>query len=634
MFGRKKENTQKFIEKDNSGQEDSKEKMDNPLDFKDSDNYIFYGENNKFSKQLEIYATLKDSNQNIQKDNLVLTLIDSNSSIEYLSLKICENFSQFPEYQNLEGLRAINLTKLNDEKNLQPEEKVEKVLRNGDIIYLDLVSNDIWIKVTINMINVINKSSKIIVSMDVKIKNEITFRQLRYKLMKSGIMCYLDKSNKSENHFHYIVSEVNISTSIHGNIDENKLKNMDDLTIKQLFNFKSSIKLDIKFFPLEFILFQKLKILPVSKTYHKKNISYEKFKLLKFRDLLNSRKYSKEKKYIFNFFKNLFKSKDSLPKCYIYSVDDDLNTNTTENYIERFSENNINSESKDLDESLTFKINNQSNNQFNKSIFNWEEIDKFSENINISVINNENEKRALIILPPKQDEKIEKNENIINTNKIKKKRTEKRKGTDRNFNHKLTSIDFGAISEENDEDYSNDKTSNLNNSLNKRKISDINYKDNTTFKQSKRMSFEIINKEDVDNDIENEDILYLNLKPKTSAKKNKRLFGLKKNLCDFFDKSFDKEKFLDFLSESYLLKIEKGALEKSTIPEFRKLKIDERKIRTMNKRRKKKKLQDYSFFIYKSVFSVKRLNIELIIFIIFIIADLLFLSHLLSETYY
>ena len=44
-------------------------------------------------------------------------------------------------------------------------------------------------------------------------------------------------------------------TSIHGSIDENKLKSIDDLPIRQLFNFKSSIKLDIKFFPLEFILF-------------------------------------------------------------------------------------------------------------------------------------------------------------------------------------------------------------------------------------------------------------------------------------------------------------------------------------------------------------------------------------------
>ena len=146
------------------------------------------------------------------------------------------------------------------------------------------------------------------------------------------------------------------------------------------------------------------------------------------------------------------------------------------------------------------------------------------------------------------------------------------------------------------------------------------------------MSFEIITKENVENDMENED-LFLNLKPKYSGKKNKKYFSIKKNLCDFFDKYFEKEKFLDFLSESYLLNIEKGALEKSTIPEFRKLKIDEKKIRTMNKRRKKKKLIDYSY-IYKNVFSVSRLNIELLIFSIFIIAVLSFLSHLLADTYY
>ena len=127
--------------------EPKKEKIENRLDSKDSDNFIFYGENSKFSKQLEIYATLKDSQEKIQKDKLVLTVIDSSASIEYLSMKICENFSQFPEYQNLEGLRAINLTKIKEEKNLPPEEKVENVLRNGDIIYLDLISNEIWIKV-------------------------------------------------------------------------------------------------------------------------------------------------------------------------------------------------------------------------------------------------------------------------------------------------------------------------------------------------------------------------------------------------------------------------------------------------------------------------------------------------------
>lgn len=633
MFGHKKEITQKFIEKANDERENpeekdepKKEKIENRLDSKDSDNFIFYGENSKFSKQLEIYATLKDSQEKIQKDKLVLTVIDSSASIEYLSMKICENFSQFPEYQNLEGLRAINLTKINDEKNLPPEEKVENVLRNGDIIYLDLISNEIWIKVIFNMTSVINKNSKLIVSMDVKIKNEITFRQLRYKLMKSGIICFLDKCNKSDNLFHYVISELNISTSVHGNIDDKKLRSIDEMMIKQLFNFKSSMKLEIKFFPLEFILFQKLKILSIPKALNKKSMLWEKFKQLRFRELLNNKKYQKEKKYIFDFFKNLFKTKDSLPKCYIYSLDEDLNANTTENNIERVSENIINnSETVGLEESENIKMS-QSNNIFNKSLFNWSEIGKSSlENINLSAIGDEPEKIALIILPPKQEEK---NEIVPNPNpkKSKKRRAKNRKSTDRNYKLNFSDLEFGIISEENDEDTSDDKAEKEGN---KRKISDYNYTDKNTFKSTKKLSLEFLDKE---NDMDDDNI-YINLKPKNSNKKGKKHSALKRNLCDDFEKFFEKEKFLDFLTGLYLIFIEKGVLEKSTIPEFRKLKIDEKKINSLNKRRKKKKLVDYSA-IYESIFSVKRLNIEFGVFSLFILIFLMIFSYLLSNTYY
>ena len=633
MFGHKKEITQKFIEKANDERENpeekdepKKEKIENRLDSKDSDNFIFYGENSKFSKQLEIYATLKDSQEKIQKDKLVLTVIDSSASIEYLSMKICENFSQFPEYQNLEGLRAINLTKINDEKNLPPEEKVENVLRNGDIIYLDLISNEIWIKVIFNMTSVINKNSKLIVSMDVKIKNEITFRQLRYKLMKSGIICFLDKCNKSDNLFHYVISELNISTSVHGNIDDKKLRSIDEMMIKQLFNFKSSMKLEIKFFPLEFILFQKLKILSIPKALNKKSMLWEKFKQLRFRELLNNKKYQKEKKYIFDFFKNLFKTKDSLPKCYIYSLEEDLNANTTENNLEKVSENIINnSETGGLEESENIKMN-QSNNIFNKSLFNWSEMGKSSlENINISSIGDDLEKIALIILPPKQEEK---NEIVPNPNpkKSKKRRSKNRKSTDRNYKLNFSDLEFGIISEENDEDASDDKTLKEGN---KRKISDYNYTDKNTFKSEKKLSFEFLDK---DNDMDDNNI-YINLKPKNSNKKGKKHSAIKRNLCDDFEKFFEKEKFLDFLTGLYLIFIEKGVLEKSTIPEFRKLKIDVKKINSLNKRRKKKKLVDYSV-IYESIFSVKRLNIELGVFSIFILIFLMIFSYLLSNTYY
>jgi hypothetical protein len=476
------------------------------------------------------------------------------------------------------------------------------------------------------MTSVINKNSKLIVSMDVKIKNEITFRQLRYKLMKSGIICFLDKCNKSDNLFHYVISELNISTSVHGNIDDKKLRSIDEMMIKQLFNFKSSMKLEIKFFPLEFILFQKLKILSIPKALNKKSMLWEKFKQLRFRELLNNKKYQKEKKYIFDFFKNLFKTKDSLPKCYIYSLEEDLNANTTENNIEKVSENIINnSETGGLEESENIKMN-QSNNIFNKSLFNWSEMGKSSlENINISSIGDDLEKIALIILPPKQEEK---NEIVPNPNpkKSKKRRSKNRKSTDRNYKLNFSDLEFGIISEENDEDASDDKTLKEGN---KRKISDYNYTDKNTFKSEKKLSFEFLDK---DNDMDDNNI-YINLKPKNSNKKGKKHSAIKRNLCDDFEKFFEKEKFLDFLTGLYLIFIEKGVLEKSTIPEFRKLKIDEKKINSLNKRRKKKKLVDYSA-IYESIFSVKRLNIELGVFSIFILIFLMIFSYLLSNTYY
>ena len=628
MFGKKKEITQKFINNTNENPQNPEEKVDpkkgkiENLESNDSDNFIFYGENKKFSKQLEIYATLKDSKEKILKNKLVLTVIDSTSSIEYLSIKICENFSQFPEYQNLEGLRAINLTKLNDEKNLPPEEKVENVLRNGDIIYLDLVSNEIWIKVIFNMTSVFNKHSKLIVTMDVKIKNETTFRQLRYKLLKSAIICFLDKYNKSEDLFHYIVSELSIFTSVYGNIDENKLKSIDDYAIKYLFNFKSTIKLEIKFFPLELILFQKLKILSIPKSAHKKGNLWGKFKQLRFRELLNNRKYQKEKKYIFDFFKNIFKTKNYLKKCYIYSVDEDYNVSTTENNIEKVSDNINNSDTtKDFEDSENLRIS-QLNNALNKSLINRSEIGKsLTENINLSSIVDEYEKIALIILPPKQEEK---NENIANT-KPKKKRRKNRKNTDRNEQSIFSDIEFGENSEENDDNISEEKIEKGFNK--KRKISDYFFP-NKKIKSSKRLSFEIIDKE---NDIDEN--IYINLQPNMTDKKKIKHSIIKRNLCDDFEKYFEKEKFLEVLSELYLINIEKGVLEKSTIPQFRKLKIDEKKITISNKRRKKKKLVDYSL-LYKSIFSVKGLNLELGIFSLFIFLILVIFSYLFADTYY
>ena len=367
---------------------------------------------------------------------------------------------------------------------------------------------------------------------------------------------------------------------------------------------------------MEFILFQKLKILSIPKSIIKKNFLFQKFKQLKFRELLNNKKFIKEKKYICNFFKNLFESKNSLPKCYIYSISEDINT--TEASTEKYSDiQRTNSESKDTDELENIKINSSNN----KSLFNWSDIGRNSDYINMSEIAEENEKMTLIILPPHSEEK---SELIMQANSSKKKRRLYRKSIDRNINAIFTDLEFGIIKEENDDDISESEIK-----LDERKKSEIITEQDFSYKPSNNLQLKFLNKDD--DDIDNDNI-YKNLKPQKTIKEKKNI-NIKRNLCDFFEENFEKEKFLEFLSGLYLINIEKGALEKTTIPTVRKLKIDEKKISSMNKRRKKKKYVDYSI-IYKTVFSLKRLNIEIGIFSFFVLCILIFFAYLLGDTYF
>ena len=646
MFGHKKEITQKFISKSDkesdttSSKTDSKkekEKNNKLVQSRESDNFIFYGSNNKFAKQIEIYATINNSQEIIQKNRMVLIVIDSTAAIEHLAIKIQDSFSQYPEYQGLEGLRAINLTKKNEDKSLPLDGIVEDHLKSGDIVYLNLISNDIWIKVNIYITNAMNRNIKLIVSMEVKIRNEQTFKDLRYKLIKCGIICFLNECSKTENNFKYVVSDLKLWTSVHGNIDENKLKNMDNIKIAQLFNFKNSIKLEIQLLPLEFLLFQKLKILSMPKNAPKKNTSWQRFKQMRFKELLNSKKFIQEKIYIFDFFKKLFQNKNSLPKCYIYSIDEDTNTNNTEQSnmsvidmekkdIEKNTSifNINNSIFKDSEDMEIFKINPMSNNQFNiSSINNINNSDYRSFLINTSMSGEENEKFTLIVLPPHSDEK---NVIIEPQTKPKKARSKPRIGKKTEKNILLKELDFNIINDD-DDNYQNLKGS-----------KEANKSSSKFTKSFKKFSFELNGKkEDNDEDINENEITYNGLKSRGSKKKlskeEKKLSIMHKNLCDDFDKYFEKEKFLELLSSYYLINIEKGSLENSTIPFFRKFKIDEKKNKIVKKRRKKKKYRNHSFVI-NTVFPVQRLNIEFGIFSIFVLGILIFFSYLLSETYY
>ena len=662
MFGKKKEITQKFIGKteeeleDFSQNEQKKEKIKGINPRESDNNFIFYGSDNKFTKQLEIYATLKGTKdlneiQNPKNKKLVLIIVDSNCPMELLSYKICESFGQFKEYKDLEGLTATNLTKNEEEnKTLPSEGKVGDVLRNGDIIYLDLISNEVWIKTNISMINIINRNSKINVTMDIKVKREMSFKLLKFKLLKSSIICYLDKVNKSENNFHYIVSEFSISTSAHGKLDRNKLLIFDDMKIGQLFGFKNNMKIQIKFYPIEFVLFQKLKAIPIPRPKLEKIVrrkifeKFKKYKKSRFRDLLKNPKFTKEKEYIFNYIKNLFKYKnrDKLSKCYVYSINDDVNINVEEDADETKFENLFDNEKEISNLNIEAEgggdtIDIESELKKSKSSLNKSQRSKMSASTNNSFReeNKENkpkEKRiTLIVVPP-----INEDEEIIESNRIS---ISNKKYSTKQFAFPKFSFNKNTDDEEEEENEDEDekeKEDNYNIQIerSKKRKNSLFTKLISKKKTFGALDFEIIDKKDI---IKNNDemIIYKDLKPKEIIKKPLAVNANKINLCKDFDQYFEKAKFIDFLSGLYLMNIQKGTLEKCTIPKFRSFKIVEKKNLSFNaKKKRKKRVNSYTTTFLNQIFPVKRINLEIGIVIIFISLMLMYLSSLIFESYY
>ena len=581
MFGKKKEISEKFIAKldeeinDDPPNSPKKDRTKNISQDNARNNFIFCGSDNMFKPEIEIYFTLKEYSNLIQDSKRAIA-VDRNSSIKFLSSEICKSFSKLPEYQDLEGLNVI-LSKIDEEKNLPSEAKVIDFLKNGDILYVNLDSNEIWTNINIKMTNMINKIVN--VSMDIKIKNESSFRELRYKILKEGINHFLDKDSK--NSFHYIISKFNITHSAHGKIDESKLKTIENMKIKQLFKFKDKLNIYIEFYPLEFILFKRLKTILISQKekekVNKRKSPWERFKYLQFRELLTNKVYIKEKNYIFSYIKDIFSDKIFTSNCYIYSLDNNNTLDTTDDFFD--------DDKKDLSTLNLNNINDSESIEFdsdvrgrNRSFFS--KIKTLGSNFSNSTIIVEEQKIGLIVVPQKEKRRGRGKDDVYIVYKSK------------NYSSRNLAI----------------------------------------FKDEKKEK-------------DDEFIIYEDLKPRQIYKKSSPISDVKikvgishrNDLCSDFDKYFDKSKFIEFICSLFKMNIKKDCLEKTNIPIFRNLKIKEKEIGDKNnkkrKKRKKKKDKDIGLFSVQ-VYPLKRLNFEIGIFSIFILAIFIFLSFLLSYTYY
>lgn len=127
-------------------------------------------------------------------------------------MKICDSIGQFPEFANLEGLKAVNIQKKTD-KGLQlcdsNSSEIKDVFENGSTIFCDINTNEYWVKASLNLSSI---SKKLSVSLELKLNIKMTMHKLKQLLLKTGMYFWMENC-QFDDEFHYIYVSANCKTS-------------------------------------------------------------------------------------------------------------------------------------------------------------------------------------------------------------------------------------------------------------------------------------------------------------------------------------------------------------------------------------------------------------------------------------
>ena len=290
MFGKKQKSNLTDIQNENT------QYLHSP-----TNKFIFYNSEEQFQQKIEFYSILSSN-----PSKKLLTIIDTNSSLEYLQIKMAETFEQFPEYKNLDGLKAINIykTKIDQTKIVLPvasNSDVNQYITNGDFVYCDLISDEYWLQCYVHMKtkhdNLYNAFK-----FQMKVKKKMPFHSVKSFIMKIALDQWSDfiiKYNKKERTIPktYYVYQVLYSSNDNKNLKDNS-------TVNDLFNFNSEIKCNITFISFEdhlFLLLQKSDLIPRYNT----QLKWIEFKELTFYLFERSSKYKTEYKWIRMFIRKM-----------------------------------------------------------------------------------------------------------------------------------------------------------------------------------------------------------------------------------------------------------------------------------------------------------------------------------------
>lgn len=410
----------------------------NPSNLMDS-KFIFYNSNQKFTQKIEFYSIIHSS-----PSKRVLTIVDCNTQMEHLPIKIAESFELFPEYKGLDGLRAINLTKrtANDtEITLPLTGTVNEHLTTGDYVYCTLDSNEYWVRSIITIGNLINSNDDITISLELKINGKTKYTTLKHYIFKCGLNMYMKQLQLSQkNNLNFIVYDVDykFTNSDNNNNYDNDNIHIEQFTpVKEFIGFKSKMQCKITVVSIEeqlFLLFKNIQL----ENIHMNKIRFSEFKDLTFYLFQKSLKFKSEFNYIRDLTMKIIKQikKKNQEMMYIYkyqNIDESNNkinkhnmstsTTTTNNddikiqkkiifILDNDTENYINDDTKYIN-NVKYSRSRRTSEHTKKSIYKRNNLLKYNDDIltrtysneqNSNVYNKAGSKRSSIIT----------NDNIIN----------------------------------------------------------------------------------------------------------------------------------------------------------------------------------------------------------------------------
>ena len=155
-------------------------------------NYIYYNqsevEDEQFINQIEIY--IKPNNYPEKK---ILVMVKSEVTFEQLYKQIEDNFKLTPDFKTISNLKIRNFTMVFGDARIRLPltGPINKYIKSGDLIYCDIISQEIWMTTYIKFEVLKYKNFRKTLRVEYKVQKKYNFLNLFFPIFQLILFLFL-----------------------------------------------------------------------------------------------------------------------------------------------------------------------------------------------------------------------------------------------------------------------------------------------------------------------------------------------------------------------------------------------------------------------------------------------------------